>query len=1117
MISQIGKRMLFWTVVLVIIPLGITSLVVFYKGRQIVIDQAHSTLRTTASGIAAQILSLLDDKENRVLAFSSDEFIISSLEKINRQPKRTDPAAALNRYLKKEKAHIDRDILDIFVFDKEGKPVASTNSERLEKGLVEPAYFIGGKKGTFVETIDSLFGERHFTVSMPITGKPKNSFLGVISGSFKASAIDDILTGRIAKMRGAETVVENIINRQGKMYIVDKDKTVISSGTPELFGVSADTGIVNRTLSTGKEIVMEFTGMDGGVKIGASTYIEPGWAIIVSLPKKEVFAPVDKLALGAFPFILGGIMVVIMLTVVISRRITESASKVADAAGRIANGNLGEQIKIEGRVDELSQIGIAFNAMAVKLQRSFQSLKEKEERIASLNIFYAVLTEINEAIIRVREAGKLYEETCRISVEEGLFKAAWVGIVVPGTEAIEHVARYGLKAEYFDDLASAEDIAKDMGPTGIAIREGRYGICNDIENDPRMGPWRALAAKYGCRSYGAFPLRVFGQTIGALNFCAGEPDYFNDANIGLLVRMAGDISYAVEFIEQEKKREQAEEEVRLLQSITISVAEAADMRSAMEMAMEKICGATRWIYGEAWVPRSDGKVLEHGKACYCRKREITEKMAAFRKVSEGFTFSPGVGLPGRVWLSKKPEWLKDVTADGSAYLRADIAREADFRAGVAIPIVADNEVLAVMVFYMSEPGKEDERQVNLISGVAAQLGSVIRRKRAEEEKAKLEAQIRQMQKMEAIGQLTGGIAHDFNNLLTAIISSAALMEMKLDKNSPLIPYIQQIFNTSERAVNLTKGLLAFGRKQEIDIKPVVLNDIINGVEKLLSRFIGENIDLNVKLSQEEIAIMADRGQMEQVLINLATNARDAMPDGGSLYISTEGVTLDSKFMEDHAYGKPGRYAMLTVSDTGTGMDEATMEKIFEPFFTTKEVGKGTGLGLSIVYGIIKQHEGYINVYSEPGKGTSFKIYIPIDKSGIFEAGIKEAAPPRGGTETILLAEDDTDARRLVKIMLEEYGYKVIEAVDGEDAVNKFNGSMDKINLLVFDIVMPRKSGKDAYEEIRKIRPGVKVIFISGYTGEIIHREGIIGENLDFISKPFIAAEFLRKVREALDR
>ncbi|MBI5560893.1 MAG: GAF domain-containing protein [Deltaproteobacteria bacterium] len=1060
-------------------------------------------------------MALLDEKEARVIDFGSAEFIVSSLEKINRQPKQTAPAAALNRYLKKEKAPVDRDILDIFVFDKEGRFVASTDPERLRKGLVEPGYFIDGKERVSVSTIDSLFGERHFTVSAPVAGGQKNAFLGVIAVSFKATAIDGILTGRRAK-----STAGGAVDGQRKMYVVDSDKTVIFSSAPELFNVRADVDIVKDTLSAGKEIAMEYTGMAGDKRVGASAYIrEPGWAIIVSLPEKEVFAPVDRLALVVFPFIAGGIIVVITLSIVISGTIARAVLKVADAARRIAAGNLDERVETEAGGDEISQIGTAFNDMAVKLQGSFQSLKEREERITVLNRFYTVLVEINETIVHVREAGRLYEETCRISVGEGLFSAAWVGIVVPGTTSVKHLAHHGVRAEYFANLHGAEDIAQDAGPAGIAIREGRYDICNDIENDPRMGQWRDLAVKYGCRSYGAFPLRVRGHVIGALNFCSSKLDWFNDENVELLLRMAGDISYAVEFIEQEKKREQAEKEVRLLNTIALSVAEAPDMHSAMETTLEKICEISDWVYGEAWVPRSDGKVLEHSEDCHCSEAGIIRKdaMDAFHKISMQFTFPPGAGLPGRVWLSKKAEWLKDVSVDGHAYLRAEAAKEAGFGAGAAIPIVADDEVLAVMVFYMFEPGEEDERQVNIISGVAAQLGSVIRHKRAEEEKAKLEAQIRQMQKMEAIGQLTGGIAHDFNNLLTAIISSAAIMEMRLDKNSPLLPYIRQIFSTSEMAVNLIKGLLAFGRKQAVDIKPVSLDDIIKGVEKLLLRLIGENIGLKVKLSGEEITIMADRGQMEQVIVNLATNARDSMPEGGSLYISTEVVALDSKFMEIHPYGKPGRYALLTVMDTGTGMDEATRERIFEPFFTTKEVGKGTGLGLSIVYGIIKQHEGYINVYSEPGKGTSFKIYIPIDKSGIFEAGIKEAALPRGGTETILLAEDDPDARRLTKTMLEEYGYKVIEAVDGEDAVDKFNENSGKINLLVFDIVMPRKGGKDAYDDLRKIMPGVKVIFTSGYSGEIIHRQGLIGEKLDFLSKPFMPAEFLRKVREVLDR
>lgn len=396
------------------------------------------------------------------------------------------------------------------------------------------------------------------------------------------------------------------------------------------------------------------------------------------------------------------------------------------------------------------------------------------------------------------------------------------------------------------------------------------------------------------------------------------------------------------------------------------------------------------------------------------------------------------------------------------------------------------------------------------------IRDISERKKAEGEKERLETQLRHMQKMEAIGQLTGGIAHDFNNLLTAIIGNATLLQMHVAQDPKLENYLEHIFSISEKAATLTRGLLAFSRKQLINIKPVDLNAIIITVEKLLLRLIGEDVELKTTLDSKEIIIKADAGQMEQVLMNLATNARDAMPNGGYLSITTAMVNLDDAFVKEHNYGKPGQYALLTVSDTGTGISAATLERIFEPFFTTKEIGKGTGMGLSIVYGIIKQHDGYINVYSEIGKGTAFKIYLPVLESRVEVLEPKQVQAPKGGTETILLAEDETEVRQFIRAILEEFGYSVIEAIDGEDAINKFKADKDNIKLLILDVIMPNKIGSEAYESITTINPNIKTLFTSGYNEDIIHKKGVLKEKLNFISKPFIPTEFLRLIRAILD-
>jgi len=382
---------------------------------------------------------------------------------------------------------------------------------------------------------------------------------------------------------------------------------------------------------------------------------------------------------------------------------------------------------------------------------------------------------------------------------------------------------------------------------------------------------------------------------------------------------------------------------------------------------------------------------------------------------------------------------------------------------------------------------------------------------------RLEEQLRQAQKMESVGLLAGGVAHDFNNVLTAIIGYGNLLQMKLAKTDPLRSYAENIMTTAQRAAQLTQSLLAFSRKQVINPVPIELNGIILRVEKLLKRLIREDIELITRLAADDTTVMADSVQVEQVLMNLVTNARDAMPGGGTLTISTAIEELDENLVAVHGYGKPGTYVRLSITDTGAGMDERTRERIFEPFFTTKEMGKGTGLGLATVYGLIKQHKGFIDVESQPGRGTSFHIYFPTLTRGAGKAEAPFEEVLKGGTETLLVAEDDEIIRTLTSSILSEFGYTVIVAKDGTDAVREFQENRDRINLLLLDVIMPRKNGKDAYEEIRSIKPDIKVLFISGYSADMISKEGILEDGSGFISKPVSPAELLRKVREVLDR
>ncbi len=364
-----------------------------------------------------------------------------------------------------------------------------------------------------------------------------------------------------------------------------------------------------------------------------------------------------------------------------------------------------------------------------------------------------------------------------------------------------------------------------------------------------------------------------------------------------------------------------------------------------------------------------------------------------------------------------------------------------------------------------------------VATIVHTIHDITPKKKAEEERLLLEDQLRHAQKMEAIGTLAGGIAHDFNNILSVIMGYGSIVLDGLGMDSPLREQMNEVFAAAERAAHLTNRLLLFSRKQVAEVKPVKVNEIIVGIQKMLLRIIGEDIGLTMNVSDKCLTVMADSAQIEQVLMNLVTNARDAMPKGGSLTIGAGIEEIDDTFISAYGYGQSGMYARITVSDTGCGMDAEIQKKIFEPFFTSKEIGKGTGLGLAISYGIVKQHGGYLNVFSQAGKGATFRLYLPLIDESALNAGMAEAPVPIiGGSETVLVAEDDAGVRELTRIILESFGYRVLLALDGEDAIAQFAGNREGIQLAILDLIMPKKSGQEVYEEITKIKPGIKTLF-----------------------------------------
>jgi len=385
------------------------------------------------------------------------------------------------------------------------------------------------------------------------------------------------------------------------------------------------------------------------------------------------------------------------------------------------------------------------------------------------------------------------------------------------------------------------------------------------------------------------------------------------------------------------------------------------------------------------------------------------------------------------------------------------------------------------------------------------------------ERKALEQQLLQSQKMEAVGRLAGGVAHDFNNILTAVLGYADRMLSRIDQRDPLYVEVQQVRRAGGIAANVAKQLLAFSRKQMLQPRTFSLNSAVNDIRTMIQRLLPEQVTVNFVLAPDLGNVKADPTQIEQVVLNLVINARDAMPDGGTLTIETANAGLDENYARSHAEVEPGRYVMLAISDTGTGMDAETQEHLFEPFFTTKKRGEGTGLGLSTVYGIVKQSGGHVWVYSEVGKGTTFKIYLPRVE-GVDEYAIAGPASAQtiGGSETVLLVEDEEIVRNLAALELEDQGYRVLRACSGEDATDvarKFDGP---IELIITDVVMPGMGGKALYEKLKQSRPELKVLYMSGYTEDAIAHHGVLDPGVAFLEKPFTPESLGRKIRQVLD-
>ena len=554
---------------------------------------------------------------------------------------------------------------------------------------------------------------------------------------------------------------------------------------------------------------------------------------------------------------------------------------------------------------------------------------------------------------------------------------------------------------------------------------------------------------------------------------------------------------------------------RLLQGVsraTNNLLSAPTVEDGIQLALQALGQAAmveRAYIFENVVDEKTGQSLMHGRYVWTHpKLDFAIDMERLQNLSYEALFPRWyeVLASGRTISGRVTDFLQAPTRLGEGVM---------LRTMLLVPIMMENQFWGFLGFDDSDLERTwlpaDE---SILHAVAGSLGAAMARQRAEEALRQSEERFRQAQKMEAIGRLAGGVAHDFNNLLTAIMGYGELMLNQLKADDNLHHEVQEICKAADRAHSLTRQLLAFSRKQVLEPKVVNLNESVSELEKLLRRLIGEDVSMETELDHDIAMVKVDPGQIEQVIINLAVNARDAMPDGGRLILRTYNADIVKRVTRGHAFVEPGRYVALSITDTGQGMDEFVQARIFEPFFTTKEVGKGTGLGLSMIYGIVQQSNGYIMFESEPDKGTRFTIYLPQVELPTLPSRAANRADSAGGTETILLVEDEEVVRHLSVRILKDQGYHVLSATNGLEAYTLLQENKEPINLILTDIVMPQMSGRALAERVKVSHPHLKVLYMSGYAAE--ETMGSETDLANFIQKPFTPSALNRKVREVLD-
>jgi len=740
--------------------------------------------------------------------------------------------------------------------------------------------------------------------------------------------------------------------------------------------------------------------------------------------------------------------------------------------------------------------------------------KRADEDLRHANRALRTISNCNQVLVHATDEPTLLREICQVIVRDGGYRVAWVGFAEGDAES--DVQTIAIASDEEDRHARVAWAAQGGEQMAAAIRTGEPAVCKDFSAATAAGPWRDEAVRLGYRLCVALPLITDGRAFGALTLCSGDPTGFDASEAMLLKELADDLAFGIVALRTLANQHQAEAALRTaneryarqeaaLTKLTKSDLTAPDDFTDIVRGMTEVVANTLSV-ALVGVWRHD----ENGTVARCQ--DLFEWPEGTH--SEGLSLSQDAcpayfrALAGADVLA-----VTDARSDSRT---SELAQRLLVPNGIAsvmcVPVRSRGATVGVLSCqHVGEPRRWMPDEQTFALAVANLLSTLT----AQADRQRLEQELRQAQKLEAIGRLAGGVAHDFNNILTVILGRAE--EVAADERVPgdLRESVADLSQNAQRATALTRQLLAFSRRQAIEVRDVDLNSVVANVTRLLHRVLGEDIVVTFTYSEQPLAVRADPGMIEQVLLNLAVNARDAMPVGGRLSIDTSLIDLSE--LDPSRVGSAGSCACVRVADNGAGIASEHLPHIFEPFFTTKDVGKGTGLGLATTYGIVQQHGGWIEVDSQIGRGTEFRVFFPrVDTEMPAAAPVTTSAPPPRGRETILVVEDEAGVRALVIKLLQDLGYRLLQAQSGPHALDVWRQRGDEVDLLITDIVMPDgMNGVELAERLRRHRPGLKVIYTSGYLADL-SREDISRHSDAYIAKPFSLIELARLVRRTLD-